>query len=76
MSKLLIVLVTFMLPSVLWAANNPSIVIQNQQSDQQNCINQQAANCVNYQCLNSEDLNCTQNCNIQGQNQCSPAGSN
>jgi hypothetical protein len=76
MRKLFIVIVICMLPSSLWAANNPSIVIQNQQSDQQNCITQQAANCVNYQCLNSEDVNCTQNCNIQGQNQCSSAGSN
>ncbi len=57
-------------PTLMQAADLPTVVNQNKASNQQMCIDRAASDCINTICVNSSELNCTDNCQKSAQDKC------
>jgi len=58
-------------PVLTQAADVPSVIINNQNSDQAMCVERATNDCINETCLNSEDRDCQAKCNSSAVDQCS-----
>ncbi len=70
MKRIILLFLLALSPELSQAADDPDVVIVNENTSEAMCVQRATNVCINSECLNSDELDCSQQCQKDAEDAC------